>query len=740
MRILVNTGDTGGEDISSLEVAERDEGDSLYSARPHSVDRGDRGARCSAEHSRGGIRALEELGRSGSHARPVVLVLNDERIVDRDSCLTERGTEPGESRAVRRIRGLLADERNATVPERDELLGHLSCSAEIVDHDRIDPLTGTIRRDDGESTPVDLKLFRSHGDGGNNEPAQLMPREALQLVPLASGIETCAGEHDAHVASESEIFDDADEGGEERVGDGIDHHTDHVVTAGLQRARCAVGYEPEFVDRGEDPFASLVANARFAVGDSRDCLDADARAGGDVRDARARLATDSARCARLCRSFSVHGIRLRHRCHTLSARDVLPPSSIYCGDSDNVVKSSEEKVVQMTFIVVAGAAGAGKSTLGRAIARKLALPILDLDTMTNPVLDDALNLYLGGTHWNDQGLRGTIRPARYRALRDTIADQAEVGGGAVAVAPFTAELAGGADWHDLVVACQGEPVVVWITGTQELLARRRAHREVDRDAHAIDVSPTPPRVPHLRLDAALSTPQQLTRVLRHIGALRSVPLDSPTLTRRYEAGLFDLDGTLIDSTPAVLRSWNRLSAEYGVDINPLASGHGQPATHLVRAIFSADRAEAALARITEIEAAEVSDVVPIPGSAEFFTSVPVRAIVTSGTRLIAGNRLVAAGISRPDTLVTFDDVTQGKPNPEPFLLAAQQLGVRPEACVVFEDAPAGITAGKAAGCTVVAITGTHDADELQDADLVVDRLDQLTVVNDQEGFRLALSA
>lgn len=392
----------------------------------------------------------------------------------------------------------------------------------------------------------------------------------------------------------------------------------------------------------------------------------------------------------------------------------------------------------MKFIVVAGAAGAGKSTLGRAIARDRRLPFLDLDTITNAVLDGAVNPFLDDVHWNDQALRHTVRPARYRALLDTISDQAEVGGGAVVVAPFTAELTGGSEWHDLVDACQGEPFVVWITGTQDLLDRRMAERQIDRDAYAVDVPPLPPRVPHLRLDAQLSTPQQLTRVLRYLGELRSVPHDSPALSRTYEAGLFDLDGTLIDSTPAVLRSWNRLSAEYGVDINPLASGHGQPATHLIHAIFPPDKAEAALARITEIEAAEVSDVVPIPGSHEFFTSVPRRAIVTSGTRLIAGNRLAASGVSRPDVVVTFDDVSQGKPNPEPFLLAAQRLGVRPEACVVFEDAPAGIAAGKSAGCTVVAITGTHDADELQGADLVVDRLDQLTVVTDREGFRLAL--
>lgn len=392
----------------------------------------------------------------------------------------------------------------------------------------------------------------------------------------------------------------------------------------------------------------------------------------------------------------------------------------------------------MRYLAVTGAAGAGKSTLGRALARELGLALLDLDTLTNPVLDAVVTPLLAGGHWNDEALRPTVRPARYAALRDALADQAAIGMGAVAVAPFTSELEGGDAWRQFAAACGQEPVVVWLTGTSELLNARRAHRSVDRDAHAMDAPAFAPAVPHVRIDASLSTSQQVNRVLRHLGVHRALSEDSIVLSRRFDAAMFDLDGTLIDSTPAVLRSWNLLSTEFGVDIDPLASGHGQPAIQLIRKIFPVDRADEALARISEIEAAEVWDVVPIPGSVEFFDSVPLRAIVTSGTRLIAGNRLTAARIVRPDIVVTFDDVVKGKPDPEPFLLAAQRLGAAPHSCVVFEDAPAGIRAAKAAGCMVVAITGTHDADELQDADLVVDRLDQLVVSPDGTGFRLTI--
>ena len=166
------------------------------------------------------------------------------------------------------------------------------------------------------------------------------------------------------------------------------------------------------------------------------------------------------------------------------------------------------------IIVVAGPPGSGKSTLGLHLARSLHLPYLDLDSMTNPVLE-GLEASLP-MHWNDARLRDVVRPARYKALRDTLADQVAAGVSAVVVAPFTSELQGGAEWDELVASAGGVvPFVVWVHANAALLAERRAARGADRDAHILDSSDgVPPAVAHLTVDAALPTAQQVEAVLR----------------------------------------------------------------------------------------------------------------------------------------------------------------------------------------------------------------------------------
>jgi mannitol-1-/sugar-/sorbitol-6-phosphatase len=167
-------------------------------------------------------------------------------------------------------------------------------------------------------------------------------------------------------------------------------------------------------------------------------------------------------------------------------------------------------------IAVAGVAGSGKSTLGRALAIALKAPLLDLDALTNPLLDALPADTLGG-HWLSSPHRAAIRDGRYAALRSVARDTVTTVGRAVLVAPFTAELAGGAAWDQLVDAVGIRSAtglrVVHLTGDEDLFARRRAGRGEVRDRHRRPPGPVPVAVPVLEVDAELTTDQQVVRVL-----------------------------------------------------------------------------------------------------------------------------------------------------------------------------------------------------------------------------------
>jgi sugar-phosphatase len=264
-------------------------------------------------------------------------------------------------------------------------------------------------------------------------------------------------------------------------------------------------------------------------------------------------------------------------------------------------------------------------------------------------------------------------------------------------------------------------------------ARSEAHRP--DGAAALAVSPA---VPHIALDASLTPGQLLARALRALGHRTVVDPDNPLFEQRFEALLFDLDGVLVDSTASVTRSWSRWAVEYGVSAQALQENHGQPAQALVKRLLGADQVAAGLARIEDIEVDDAASVAAIPGAHEAFAALPDhrRAVVTSGTPPIATARLRTAGFPLPATLVTADDVPRGKPDPAPYLLAAQRLGLPPERCLAVEDAPAGIASAQAAGCQVLAVTGTAPAEELAAAVLTVDGLDRVTVHVDDDGVRL----
>ncbi|WP_329240407.1 HAD family hydrolase [Streptomyces canus] len=200
-----------------------------------------------------------------------------------------------------------------------------------------------------------------------------------------------------------------------------------------------------------------------------------------------------------------------------------------------------------------------------------------------------------------------------------------------------------------------------------------------------------------------------------------------------EALLFDNDGTLVSSLESVHRCWTRWAEEFGITAEEFARVelHGRPAVEIAADLLPADVVPRALARIEQLEVEDVPNggVHLLPGTRVFLDALPADrwAVVTSATRRLAEARLEAVGIL-PKTLVAADDVSRGKPDPEPYLLAARELGVDPARCVVFEDAPAGLRAGRAAGMTTVALTTTHQAHEL-DADLVVENLSALSALS-----------
>jgi sugar-phosphatase len=173
--------------------------------------------------------------------------------------------------------------------------------------------------------------------------------------------------------------------------------------------------------------------------------------------------------------------------------------------------------------------------------------------------------------------------------------------------------------------------------------------------------------------------------------------------------LFDMDGTLVDSTASVERAWGRFAARHGLEASAiLAVAHGRPTIEVVAEF--APRGVDVVAETDRIEAEEIDrtdGISEVPGSAALLRGLDRDrwAVVTSATRALTLRRLAAVGIPLPKILVAADDVTRGKPHPQPYMLAAKALGFDASEAVVFEDAPAGLASAKAAGAATVVVGG-----------------------------------
>src|SRR6202158_3822803 len=179
--------------------------------------------------------------------------------------------------------------------------------------------------------------------------------------------------------------------------------------------------------------------------------------------------------------------------------------------------------------------------------------------------------------------------------------------------------------------------------------------------------------------------------------------------------LFDLDGVLVDSTPAVARVWAKWAAKHGfVPDEVVRQAHGRPSIATIRDLLPHADAEAENREVERGEIEDIDGVIPLPGALEILQALPQHrwTIATSCTRRLAEVRIRAAGLPLPRHMITSTDVLRGKPDPEPYFKAAQILGLAPADCIVMEDAPAGIRAGKAAGARGLALRTTVPDAEL----------------------------
>jgi mannitol-1-/sugar-/sorbitol-6-phosphatase len=187
---------------------------------------------------------------------------------------------------------------------------------------------------------------------------------------------------------------------------------------------------------------------------------------------------------------------------------------------------------------------------------------------------------------------------------------------------------------------------------------------------------------------------------------------------RCSALLFDMDGVLIDSTPAVARVWHRWAVQHGFDPETVVHlAHGRPSRTTIRELLPDADIDIEDRKVERSELEDLDGVIPLPGTLELLSSLPPErwTIATSCTRALAEVRLRAAGLPIPDTMITSSDVKIGKPDPEPYLKAAARLGFPAFDCIVVEDAPAGVRAGKAAESRVIGFPTTMSSRELEDA-------------------------
>ncbi|KAI9001364.1 phosphatase [Trametes punicea] len=232
----------------------------------------------------------------------------------------------------------------------------------------------------------------------------------------------------------------------------------------------------------------------------------------------------------------------------------------------------------------------------------------------------------------------------------------------------------------------------------------------------------------------------------------------PTVTLEFDVILFDMDGTLVDSTDGVVGAWELFAEKYpGLDVTQvLSSSHGVRTVENLKlhcGITDPEELEREARRFEDAIVAESKKngrqgIVALPGVHKIMQEIghlcklpqPRWAICTSATTSYAHAALKAAGIPVPDVFVVSEDVERGKPEPDPYLLGAKRCGVDPGRCLVVEDAPAGVRSGRAAGCKTLALITSHTREQIDEAkpDLVVPNLSRVAMKPVENGIEVTI--
>lgn len=215
-----------------------------------------------------------------------------------------------------------------------------------------------------------------------------------------------------------------------------------------------------------------------------------------------------------------------------------------------------------------------------------------------------------------------------------------------------------------------------------------------------------------------------------------------TITVPAKGLLFDMDGVLISSIGSVIRCWRMWAKHYGVpNADTYNVPHGMRAIEIVKMLRPDIDPLEGLRVIEDLELEDMADLTVLAGVKDLLESLPPDrwAIVTSATHRLMLGRLAAAGLPIPQRIISADMVERGKPDPEPYIRGAELLGFHPAECVVVEDAPSGVGAGVAAGCRVLAVLGTHLAEELSAASWIVPSLDHLSVSATADSLQLTFN-